>query len=76
MEKFDFKNWKILLIKTKYPKNNISAIADKSIINYIKELEKIGRESTSYSKNTDNNTRQYGIRGKLRLGGNLGKKYL
>ena len=32
---------------------NISAVAEMGIINYIKELENIGRENDSYNNNTD-----------------------
>ena len=49
--------------KAKNLKINISAVAEMSIINYIKELENIGRESTSYSNHhTDNDDRQISIR--------------
>jgi post-segregation antitoxin (ccd killing protein) len=49
--------------KAKSLKINISAIAERGIIDYIKELENIGRESTSYSNyNIDNDDRQSSIR--------------
>jgi hypothetical protein len=62
--------------KAKSLKINISAIAERGIIDYIKELENIGRESASYSNyNIDNDDRQSSIRNNknntVRRGGDL-----